>query len=76
MKMTARMCLVAALSVIGVSCASDNDMIVLKHRNDTGDWKGGRQDGGSTLYGKDTVVYVTAVEFPDDYFWQCHQKKC
>lgn len=70
MKMTARMCLVAALSVIGVSCASDNDMIVLKHRNDTGDWKGRRQDNGSTLYGKDTVVYVTAVEFPDDYFWQ------
>ncbi len=70
MKIAVRMCIVAMLSLLGVSCASDKDMITLKHRNDTGDWKGERQDGGNALNGKDTVVYVTAVEFPDDYFWQ------
>lgn len=69
MKTTIHLCLIAALLSV-VSCTSDNDMIILKHRNDTGSWSGGRHDGGGVLKGKDTVVYVTAVEFPDDYFWQ------
>ncbi len=70
MKKTVCLFTIVCLYAICVSCSSDRDMIVLKHRNETGIWNGGRNDTAEDTIIADTAVYVTTVEFPDDYFWQ------
>lgn len=55
------------MAAICLSCERDNGFT--QSRNETGDVPGSKHDKNPENK-KDTVVYVTAVEFPEGYHWQ------
>ena len=68
-----KIALAAALILIG-GCGDIDEMILVKRRSDAGDMSGkkhyNKPGGGGPDVQADTTVFMTTVEFPQDYDWQ------
>ena len=66
----------ALLAIASLQCCGmldTEEMILSNRRCDIGEWIGkkpGSKDPADAGDIHDTTVFITAVEFPDDYFWQ------